>query len=85
MIFDQPGLVFREQREVLDQVEQPRLIAGAANHHLQRHPARLVLALNAFPLKKPLPIRRERSDAAVRAIRGDQQRIEPEQRGICCL
>jgi hypothetical protein len=31
-------------------------------------------------LRKHLPIRRERADAAVRAVRGDGQRVEPEQR-----
>ena len=78
----QPGLVLREQREILHQVEQPRPVARPAKHHLQRHPARLVLALDAFPLEEPLPIRRERADAAVRAVRGDEQRVEPEQRGM---
>ena len=32
----QAGLVLREQREVLHQVEQARLVARPANHHLQR-------------------------------------------------
>jgi type I restriction enzyme, R subunit len=34
----------------------------------------------AFPLEEALPVRRERADAAVRTIRGDKQRVEPEQR-----
>jgi hypothetical protein len=42
-----------EQREILHQVEQPRSfrmgnIARPANHHLQRHPAGFVLALDAL-------------------------------------
>ena len=82
---DQPGLVLGEQREVLHQIEQARRVAGAAQHHLQRHAARLVLALDALPLEEALPIRRERADAAVRAVGGDEQRVEPEERGICCL
>ena len=77
--FHQPGLALREQREIFHQVEQPRPVARAAQHHLQRHPSRLVLALDAFPLEEPLPIRRERTDAAVRAVRGDEQRVEPEE------
>ncbi len=52
----QPRFVLGEQREVFDQVEQARTIAGAAQHHLQRHPARLILARDAFPLEKALPI-----------------------------
>ena len=40
----------------------------------------IILALDAFPLEEPLPIRRQRADAAVRAVRGDEQRVEPEQR-----
>ena len=82
---DQPGLVLGEQREVLDQIEQPRAVAGAAQHHLQRHAARLVLALDALPLEEPLPVGRERADAAVGAVRGDEQRVEPEQRGNLLL
>ena len=77
--FHQPGLVLREQSEILNQVEQARPVARPAQHHFQRHPARLVLALDAFPLEEPLPIRRERADAAVRAVRGDEQRVEPEE------
>ena len=57
--FHQPGLMLREQREILHQVEQPRLVARPAQHHLQRHAARLVLALDALPLDPALPIRRE--------------------------
>ena len=30
------------------------------------------------PLEEPLPIRRERTDAAVRTVRGDEQRVEPK-------
>ena len=29
-------------------------------------------------IEEPLPIRRERADTAGRAIRGDEQRVEPE-------
>ncbi len=75
----QPALVLREQGEVLGDVEQPRGRAGAAQHHLQRHPARLVLALDALPVGEPLPIRRDRPDPALRSVRGDQERIEPEE------
>ena len=69
----QPSLVLREQREILHQVEQLRPVARPAQHHLQRHPARLLRALdalNASPtrtsktvaVRKHLPIRRERAD-----------------------
>src|SRR5450755_3568127 len=34
---DQFGLLLREHREVLYQVEQPHLVARPANHHLQRY------------------------------------------------
>ena len=30
-------------------------------------------------LEEPLPIRRQRSDAAGRAVRGDEQRVEPKE------
>ena len=41
------------------QVKQSRLVARSSKHHLQRHTARLVFALNAFPLEKSFPICRE--------------------------
>lgn len=52
----QPGLVFGEQREVLHQIEQAAALAGAAQHHLQRHAPRLVLALDTLPLHPALPV-----------------------------
>ena len=54
-------------------------VADAAQHDLQRHAARLVLALDALPLEEPLPVRRERADAALGAVGGDQERVVPEQ------
>jgi hypothetical protein len=77
---DQPGLVLGKQREVLDQIEQAGGVAGAAQHHFQRHAARLVLALDALPLHPTLPVGGERADAAVGAVAGDEQRVAPEQR-----
>jgi hypothetical protein len=77
---DQPGLVLGEQREVLDQIEQAGAVAGAAQHHFQRHAARLVLALDALPLHPAPPVGGERADAAVGAVAGDEQRVAPEQR-----
>ena len=61
----QPGLVLGEEREVLRQVEQAAVVAGAAQHYLQRHAARLVLALDALPLEEATPVCGERPDAAV--------------------
>jgi hypothetical protein len=77
---DQPGLVFREQREVLDQIEQAGAVAGAAQHHFERHAARFVLALDTLPLHPTAPVGGERADAAVGAVAGDEQRVAPEQR-----
>jgi hypothetical protein len=72
---DQPGLVFGKQREVLDQIEQAAAVAGAAQHHFQRHAARFVLALDAFPLHPAAPVGGERANAAVGAVAGDEQRV----------
>ena len=76
----QPGFVLGEKGEILHQIEQPRFVASPAQHHLQRHPARLIFALNPFPLEEPLPIRGQRTHPAVCAVRGDQQRVIPEKR-----
>ena len=51
----QPGLVLREQREILHQVEQARPVARPAQHYFQRHPARLVLAPNAVEPRAEAP------------------------------
>ena len=75
-----PGLVLREQREVLYQIKQPRTVARAAQHHLQRNPARLILPLDTLPLEKPFPISRQRTNPAISAVRRNQQRVKPEQR-----
>src|SRR3546814_6467510 len=56
-----------------------RSVAGAAQHHFQRHPARLVLARDALPLEEAPPLRGERPHAAVAAIAGDEQCVAPEQ------
>ena len=78
---DEPGLVLGEEREVLDQIEQARPVAGAAQHDLERHAARLVLALDPLPLEEALPVGGERADPAVGAVGGDEQRVGPEERG----
>ena len=83
--FDQPGLVLGEEREVFEEIEQPRRLAGAAQHHFERHAARLVLALDPLPLEEPLPVGGERTHAAFRAVGGDQQRVEPEELRECRL
>src|SRR5581483_1846625 len=57
--FDQPALVPGKEREILDEVQQPRRLAQTAQHDLQRHPPRLVLALDPLPLREPIPVRRQ--------------------------
>ena len=57
-------LVLREQHEILHQVEQPRPVAHSAQHHFQRHPARLVLALDALNAS-PARTSKNRSQSAV--------------------
>jgi hypothetical protein len=77
---DKPSLVLRKEREILDEVEQPCPVAGTAQHHLQRHAPRLVLALDALPLEEPVPFRGERADTTVGTVAGDQQRAVPKER-----
>ena len=63
--FDQPFLLLGEKGEVLDQVEQTCLVAGAAQQDFQRHAARLVLALDPLPLEEAVPIGGQGTDTAV--------------------
>ena len=72
MTFTSPTLCF--EKSVKFSTRSSRRVGSqtSANHHLQRHPARLVLALDALPLEEPLPVGRERADAAVRAVGGDE-------------
>ena len=76
----QRRLVLGEQGEVLHQIQQPGWLAGAPQHHFQRHAPGLVLALDALPLHPALPVGGERAHAAVGAVAGNHQRIEDKQR-----
>lgn len=76
----QAGLVLRKQGEILDQVEQARPVARSPDHLLQRHPPWLILALDALPLEEPTPVRRQRANAAVRAIGADDESVVGEER-----
>ena len=75
--FHQPGLVLREQREILHQVEQSRPVARPAQHHLQRHPARLVLALDALNAS-PARTSKNRSQSAVSEPTGEARSVKSE-------
>ena len=76
---DQPRFVLRKKGEVFDQVEQASRFARPADHDLQRYAPRLVLPLDALPLEEPLPIRRQRAHATVRAVRRHEQRVRPKE------
>src|SRR6476646_10566766 len=62
---DQTGAALREEREVLDQIEQALRITGAAEHYLERNPPGLVLPLDSLPLEETLPVCRERANSAL--------------------
>ena len=83
--FHQPRLVLRKKRKVFHQIKQAGRLASAAQHHLQRHTARLVFALYPLPLCPAPPISRKRANAAIGAIAGNQQRIAPKQGGYLLL
>ena len=74
-----------EQREVLHEIEEAHRVADASEHHLERDTAGFVLPLDALPLEEPLPVRRERADAALDAVGGDEQGVVPEQVGDAVL
>src|SRR5690606_31795516 len=67
------------EREVPHEVEQPALVAGAAEQDLERDAARLVLALDALPVEEAAPVGGERADLGVGAVRRDEERVEREE------
>ena len=75
---DQPAGDFLKQAEVLHQVQQPRRVADAAQHGLQRHPARLVLAAHLLPLGEVLPAGGDAAHPALAAVGEDDQGVGPE-------
>jgi hypothetical protein len=83
--FHQTTLVPGKEREVLNEVQQSCRITQTPQHHLQRNSPRLVLTLDAFPLGKAIPLRRQRTNPAIRAVGSDQERVVPKQRGDSVL
>ena len=77
---NQSALVLGKESEVLDEVQQPRRLAESAQHHFQRDSPRLVLPLDPLPFGESFPVRRQRTHAAVAAVRRNHQRVVPEQR-----
>ena len=78
---DLPDLtaLFLEQREVLHQVQQPGLFAGAFQQRLQRHAARLGLAADLLPITIMFPRRRHAAQAAFDAVGDEDQAVVDEQ------
>ncbi|MNJ33642.1 hypothetical protein D3C77_283290 [compost metagenome] len=77
--FNQPGLVFGKQGEVLHQIQQAARVACPPQHHFQRHSARLIFALDALPSDPTLPVGGQRTDQAVRAVGGNHECVKPKQ------
>ena len=76
---DRAPALLHEQGEVLDQVEQPRRVARAAQHGFQRDDALLPFAVDLLPVVEVLPPGRERADLAGAAVGEDDERVVREE------
>ena len=68
----------REQGEVFHQVQQPTLLAGAANHGFKGNHSRLRLVADLLPLIEVLPFSTHAADLAVASVRHDDKGVIPE-------
>src|SRR3990167_5841724 len=57
------------QGEVLDQIEQSLLLAGATNQRLQRDDSLFALAVDSLPIGEVFPPRCHAADLRLRAVR----------------
>ena len=78
---DRAPALLHEQREVLDQVQQPRRIARAAEHRLQRDDALLPFAVDLLPVVEVLPPGRDGADLAGAAVGEDDERVVRKELG----
>ena len=76
---DQPALGVIEDGEVLDQIEEPALLAGAPDQRFQGDDALLAFAVDPLPLREMLPARRHAADLRLAAVRQDDDGVVPEQ------
>src|SRR6266508_4212237 len=83
--FHQTALVPGKEGEVLDEIQKTCRLAEPPKHHFQRHPPRLVLPFDPLPLRESIPLRRQRTYPAVGAVRSDQERVVPKERGDSVL
>lgn len=75
----QASFCLAEEGEVFDVIEKACRLAGAAEHHLQRHPAGLIFPFDALPFKKAFPVGGQGADAAGGAIGSEKKAIAPEE------
>ena len=72
------ALGLAEEGEVLHQVEQPCLVAGAPDHRLQTDDALFAFVVDLLPLGEVLPPGCHAADLALRAVRQDDEGVVPE-------
>ena len=83
LLHEHAAAVVLEDDEVAEQREQPLRRADALEEHAQLQRGHLgeALARDRAPRLEPLPPRRERAEARLRAVRDDEQLVHREQRG----
>ena len=76
---DQPALGVVEDGEVLDQIEEPGLLARSPNQRLQGDDALFAFAVDPLPVGEMLPARRHAADLRLAAVGQDDEGVVPEQ------
>ena len=72
---DQPALALVEDGEVLNQIEEPGLLASAKYQSLKGYDARLTLAVDPLPLGEMFPARRHGAELRLAAVGQDDQGV----------
>src|SRR5262249_14116280 len=74
-----------EGGEVLDQIEEPTLLARPPDQCFQGDDALLALTVDPFPIREMLPARRHAADLRLAAVREDDDGVVPEELRYCLL
>src|SRR5439155_17724633 len=72
-----------EQCEVFENIQKPSRLTNAPNHRFQTDPALFTFVVDLLPFGKVLPSSSDTSDAALRAVRENDETVVPEHLRDC--
>ena len=84
-LLDEPAAYFFKDREVLDDVEEPRRLADAAQNSFKRDDPGFFFVRNLLPLEEVFPLGGQRADACLAAVGKDDEGVGRKSCGIAVL